>query len=155
MTDLSLALSDAERAYDLDRRHVFHSWSAHGALDPMVVTKADGSHVWDAQGHRLLDFTSQLVFTNMGHQHPRIVAAIQEQAAALCTVAPAAANGTRSEAARLIAAHTPGDLDRCSSPTVARTPTSTPFGWPGCTPADPRCFRGIAPTTAAPSSPST
>jgi taurine--2-oxoglutarate transaminase len=112
MTDLSLALSDAERAYDLDRRHVFHSWSAQGALDPMVVIKADGSHVWDAQGHRLLDFTSQLVFTNMGHQHPRIVAAIQEQAAALCTVAPAAANGTRSEAARLIAAHTPGDLDR-------------------------------------------
>jgi taurine--2-oxoglutarate transaminase len=112
MTDLSIAISDAERAHDLDRRHVFHSWSAQGSLDPMVVTKADGPHIWDADGNRLLDFTSQLVYTNMGHQHPRIVAAIQEQAAALCTVAPSVANGTRSEAARLIASHTPGDLDR-------------------------------------------
>ena len=47
----------------------------------MVVTRAEGSYVWDGEGHRLLDFTSQLVFTNLGHQHPRIVAAIQEQAA--------------------------------------------------------------------------
>ena len=69
----------------------------------MVVTKAEGSHVWDGEGNRLLDFTSQLVFTNLGHQHPRIVAAIQEQAATLCTVAPGHANGARSEAARLIA----------------------------------------------------
>ena len=106
------AYDDAAIAHQLDRRHVFHSWSAQAALDPMVVTKAEGSYVWDQDGNRLLDFTSQLVFTNLGHQHPRIVAAIQEQAARLCTVAPAYANGARSEAARLIASHTPGDLDR-------------------------------------------
>lgn len=101
-----------ERTYELDRAHVFHSWSAQGALSPMVVTKAEGSHVWDGAGDRYLDFTSQLVFTNLGHQHPRLVAAIQEQAAHLCTVAPAFANAARSEAARLIASHTPGDLDK-------------------------------------------
>ena len=107
-----LAAEDPARAYELDRRHVFHSWSAQGALDPMVITKAEGSDVWDGDGNRLLDFTSQLVFTNLGHQHPRIVRAIQEQAATLCTVAPQHANAARSEAARLIATHTPGDLDR-------------------------------------------
>jgi len=101
-----------ERTHELDRRHVFHSWSAQGSLDPMVITKAEGSHIWDQAGHRMLDFTSQLVFTNLGHQHPRIVSAIQEQAATLCTVAPQHANAARSEAARLIASHTPGDLDR-------------------------------------------
>ena len=105
-------VTDPDRAYELDRKHVFHSWSAQAKLDPMVITKADGSYIWDRQGNRLLDFTSQLVFTNLGHQHPRIIKAIQEQAATLCTVAPAFANGTRSEAARLIASHTPGDLDR-------------------------------------------
>ena len=104
--------SDADRAYELDRRHVFHSWSAQESLDPMVVTRAEGSYVWDGAGNRLLDFSSQLVFTNLGHQHPRVVRAIQDQAAVLCTVAPAHANGARSEAARLIASHTPGDLDR-------------------------------------------
>jgi taurine--2-oxoglutarate transaminase len=106
------SFDDPARAYELDRKHVFHSWSAQAALDPMVVTKAEGSYVWDGAGNRLLDLTSQLVFTNLGHQHPRIVAAIQEQAATLCTVAPAYVNGARSEAARLIASHTPGDLDR-------------------------------------------
>ena len=102
----------AERVHELDRAHVFHSWSAQGSLDPMVITKAEGSHIWDGDGHRMLDFTSQLVFTNLGHKHPRIVAAIQEQAALLCTVAPQHANAARSEAARLIASHTPGDLDK-------------------------------------------
>ncbi len=103
---------DAARAYELDRRHVFHSWSAQESLDPMVITRAEGSYVWNGNGDRLLDFSSQLVFTNLGHQHPRVVKAIQDQAAVLCTVAPAHANGARSEAARLIASHTPGDLDR-------------------------------------------
>jgi taurine--2-oxoglutarate transaminase len=104
--------ADAERAYALDRQHVFHSWSAQAKLDPLVVTKAQGSHIWDADGNRLLDFSSQLVYTNLGHQHPRVIEAIQEQAASLCTISPAIANGTRSEAARLISSHTPGDLDR-------------------------------------------
>lgn len=36
---------DAARAYELDRRHVFHSWSAQEQLDPMVITKAQGSYV--------------------------------------------------------------------------------------------------------------
>jgi taurine---2-oxoglutarate transaminase len=116
MTETTLASDlagthDAGRAYELDRAHVFHSWSAQAEISPMVITRAEGSHVWDGSGRRYLDFTSQLVFTNLGHQHPRIVAAIREQAATLCTVAPAFANGTRSEAARLIASHTPGDLD--------------------------------------------
>ena len=72
----------------------------------MVVTAAEGSYVWDGDGNRLLDFSSQLVNTNIGHQHPKVVAAIQEQAAKLCTVAPQHANDARSEAARLIAERT-------------------------------------------------
>ncbi|GAB3026213.1 aspartate aminotransferase family protein [Nocardioides flavus (ex Wang et al. 2016)] len=111
MTSDLAGTHDADRAYELDRAHVFHSWSAQGEISPMVISRAEGSHVWDGAGKRYLDFTSQLVFTNLGHQHPRIVAAIKEQAETLCTVAPAFANGTRSEAARLIASHTPGDLD--------------------------------------------
>jgi taurine---2-oxoglutarate transaminase len=99
----------AQRAYDLDRAHVFHSWSAQGSLDPMVVAAAQGSWVWDGQGRPLLDFSSQLVNTNVGHQHPAVVRGIQEQAAKLCTIAPQHANDARSEAARLIVERAPGD----------------------------------------------
>ncbi|MCM1011299.1 MULTISPECIES: aspartate aminotransferase family protein [unclassified Brevibacterium] len=104
-------LAAGRRAYDLDRRHVFHSWQAQGTFDPMTVVAAEGSHVWDGEGRKLLDFSSQLVNTNIGHQHPTVVAAVQEQAARLCTIAPQHVNDARSEAARLIAELTPGDLD--------------------------------------------
>jgi taurine--2-oxoglutarate transaminase len=99
------------RAKSDDRAHVFHSWSAWGTLDPIVVTGGEGAWFWDEEGRRYLDFSSQLVNLNIGHQHPRLIAAIQEQAATLCTVAPAFANDKRSEAARLIAERAPGDLD--------------------------------------------
>jgi taurine--2-oxoglutarate transaminase len=77
----------------------------------MVVERAEGSAVWDDQGNRYLDFGSQLVFTNIGHQHPRVVKAIQDQAARLCTIAPQHANDARSEAARLIAEIAPDGLE--------------------------------------------
>ncbi|MEZ0092613.1 aspartate aminotransferase family protein [Streptacidiphilus sp. EB129] len=95
-----------------DRAHVFHSWSAQALIDPLAVAGAEGSYFWDYEGNRFLDFSSQLVNTNIGHQHPKVVAAIQEQAAKLCTFAPAFAVDVRSEAARLIAERTPGDLDK-------------------------------------------
>jgi taurine--2-oxoglutarate transaminase len=104
--------AEADRAYELDRAHVFHSWSAQAQISPMTITAAEGCYVWDGDGNRLLDFSSQLVNTNIGHQHPRVIAAVQEQAAKLCTVAPQHANAARSEAARLIAEHTPGDLNK-------------------------------------------
>ena len=106
------AKAEAARAYELDRAHVFHSWSAQEEISPMTITAAQGSYVWDGDGNRLLDFSSQLVNSNIGHQHPQVVAAIAEQAAKLCTVAPQYANAARSEAARLIAERTPGDLNK-------------------------------------------
>lgn len=95
-----------------DRAHVFHSWSAQALIDPLAVAGAEGAYFWDYDGNRYLDFASGLVFTNIGYQHPEVVAAIQEQAAKLATFAPAFAVDVRSQAARLIAERTPGDLDK-------------------------------------------
>ncbi|MGV9713864.1 aminotransferase class III-fold pyridoxal phosphate-dependent enzyme [Gordonia sp. NPDC003424] len=107
-----LDLAAAQRAYELDRKHVFHSWSAQAKINPMTITATDGCYVWDGEGNRLLDFSSQLVNTNIGHQHPKVIEAIAEQAAKLCTIAPQHVNDARSEAARLIAERTPGDLNK-------------------------------------------
>ncbi|MEI5526481.1 aspartate aminotransferase family protein [Streptomyces brasiliscabiei] len=95
-----------------DRAHVFHSWSAQDLIDPLPIAGAEGSYFWDYDGNRYLDFTSGLVYTNIGYQHPKVVAAIQAQAATMTTFAPAFAIEARSEAARLIAERTPGDLDK-------------------------------------------
>ncbi|OPX09631.1 aspartate aminotransferase family protein [Mycobacterium sp. AT1] len=110
--DLATAKAEAAHAYELDRKHVFHSWSAQAQITPMTIVASDGQYVWDGDGNKLLDFSGQLVFTNIGHQHPTVVKAIAEQAAKLCTVAPQHVNAARSEAARLIAERTPGDLNR-------------------------------------------
>ena len=87
---------------EADRTHVFHSWSAQGSLNPLPIAGGSGVTVWDAEGTEYLDFSSQLVNVNIGHQHPAVVAAIQEQAGILATVAPAHANSTRAEAAKRI-----------------------------------------------------
>ncbi len=98
-------------AYANDRAHVFHSWSAQATLNPTVIAGGKGSRIWDDQGNEWIDFTSQLINVNIGHQHPKMIEAIKAQAERLCTVSPGAANDVRSEAARLIAERAPGNLD--------------------------------------------
>jgi len=95
-------MSTTAHILDLDRSHVFHSWSVQGSLSPLVITGASGCELWDDEGRRYLDLSSQLVNVNIGYGHPRVVAAIQEQAAELATIAPATANLARGEAARRI-----------------------------------------------------
>jgi len=101
---MSLNPSDGQLAFDLDRAHVFHSWSAQGSLTPFVIAGGLGSTVWDYDGNNYLDFSSQLVNVNIGHQHPKVVEAIKAQADLLTTVAPAHANLARGEAAARILA---------------------------------------------------
>jgi len=103
---------NAEATLTNDRAHVFHSWSAQAQINPVPIAGAEGSWMWDFDGNRYLDFSSQLMNVNLGHQHPRLVAAIQEAAGRLCTIAPIHANADRSEAARLIAEVAPDGLNK-------------------------------------------
>ena len=97
--------------HELDRAHVFHSWSAQAQIDPLPIASAEGVRFTDYDGREFLDFSSQLVNVNIGYQHPRLVAAIQEQVGRMATLAPGFANDMRSEAARMLAERAPGDLD--------------------------------------------
>ena len=95
-----------------DRGHVFHSWSAQGLIDPLPVAAGEGSTFWDYQGNAYLDFSSQLVNLNLGHQHPGLVSAIQQQAGRLATIQPSVANDVRGELARLIAEVAPDGMEK-------------------------------------------
>ena len=91
-----------KEVFATDRAHVFHSWSAQSQISPLPVAGGEGSYFWDFDGNKYLDFSGQLVFTNIGFQHPKVVKAIQDQAGLLTTVAPQHANEARGEAAKRI-----------------------------------------------------
>jgi len=95
-----------------DRSHVFHSWSAQALIDPVPVAGGAGSTFWDYSGRSYLDFSSQSVSLNLGHQHPDLVSAIQRQADRLTTVQPSMANDVRGALAREIAGVAPAGFEK-------------------------------------------
>ena len=111
MQDLSNAYPthDPDWVADIHANHYLQSWSKQGSR-PRVITGAEGSWFWDATGKRYLDFQSQLVNANLGHQHPKIVQAIKDQADRLCYIGPAMGSDVRSELAALMTEITPPNI---------------------------------------------
>ena len=102
----------SKQIVDMNKEYTFYSWSIQGQVDPIPVVKAEGVYFWDADGKQYLDFASQLVNTNVGHQHPKVVKAIQDQAARLTFVAPGMASEPRGLLGKKLAEITPGDLKK-------------------------------------------
>jgi len=102
----------AQEIVDLSKEFTFFSWSVQGETNPIPVVKAEGVYFWDARGKRYLDFASQLVNANIGHQNARVVKAIQEQAARLTFVAPGMTTEPRALLGKKLAEIAPGDLKK-------------------------------------------
>ena len=102
MSSLENNPEKAAKVFADDRANVFHSWSAQAQIAPMAIAGGSGSYFWDFTGKKYLDFSCQLVFTNIGHQHPKVIDAIKKQADVLTTIAPQHANEARNEAAKSI-----------------------------------------------------
>jgi taurine--2-oxoglutarate transaminase len=97
---------------DLSKEYTFFSWSVQAQVNPIPVAKAEGVYFWDTDGKRYLDFSSQLMNTNIGHQHPKVVKAIQEQAAKVCFVHPGNTTEVRALLGKKLAEVTPGNLKK-------------------------------------------
>ena len=93
-----------------EKKYVLHSWMAQKDFKPFIIAGGEGAVIWDEKGKRYLDFSSQLFNVNAGHQHPKIIEAIKEQAEKMCYVSAGAANDTRAELCRILSEITPGDL---------------------------------------------
>jgi taurine---2-oxoglutarate transaminase len=88
------------------------SWGAQGPWKPIPIVRGEGVYIWDAEGKRYLDWASQLVNVNIGHSHPHVIKAIQDQAAQLCYVNPSFATEPRGRLGELLAEVTPGSLSK-------------------------------------------
>jgi taurine--2-oxoglutarate transaminase len=102
----------AREIVQLSKEYTFFSWSIQSQVDPIPVVKAEGVYFWDADGKRYLDFSSQLMNANIGNQHPKVVKAIQDQAAELCFVHPGNATIPRGLLGKKLAEITPGKLKK-------------------------------------------
>jgi 4-aminobutyrate aminotransferase-like enzyme len=77
--------------------------------DPTVWARAEGAHLWDEDGRRYLDLYAGFAVANVGHCHPRVTAAIREQAGLLTHCPSAAPSRVRAELyERLVAIAPPG-----------------------------------------------
>jgi taurine--2-oxoglutarate transaminase len=102
----------SQEIIDLSKEYTFFSWSVQGQVNPIPVGKAEGIYFWDTDGKRYIDFSSQLMNTNIGHQHPKVVKAIQDQAAELCFVHPGNTTEVRALLGKKLAEVTPGNLKK-------------------------------------------
>lgn len=81
--------------------NILFSWTSQRNLHPLTITGGEGCWFWDADGNRYLDLCSQQVIAlNLGHQHPRMLAAIKRQVDTLCYAAPSFAHDPKGTLAR-------------------------------------------------------
>jgi taurine--2-oxoglutarate transaminase len=111
MSPTAAVTMTGEEMVALCRRHTIYEWSPQAKADPIPVARAAGVHFWTPEGKRFLDFNSQLMCSNIGHSHPKVVRAIQEQAAVLCYANPFLATEPRARLGARLAELAPGDID--------------------------------------------
>ena len=96
----------------LNKEYTLFSWSVQSATNPIPISRAQGVYFWDNDEKRYIDFSSQLMNMNIGHQHPKVIKAIQDQAAKLCYAHPGMATEARGLLGQKIAEVTPGNLKK-------------------------------------------
>jgi len=67
-----------------ERHSVLHSWCVQADWDAPTIVGGEGARFWDEHGRVLVDMSSLSECMNLGHQHPALIKAIQDQAASLC-----------------------------------------------------------------------
>jgi taurine--2-oxoglutarate transaminase len=101
-----------QQIVDQNREYTLASWQAQNGWKPLSMVRGDGVYFWDGDGKRFLDWSSQLINVNVGHNHPRVIEAIQKQAAALPYAYPGIATEPRAQLGRLLAEITPPNLKK-------------------------------------------
>ena len=98
---------------DLSHDTTLYEWTVQSAMKPLVIERAQGIYIWDADGKRYMDFNSQLMCTNIGHGDRRVIDAIAEQLGKVAYVAPTTSTtAARAEAGRLLKQIAPANMGK-------------------------------------------
>ena len=92
--------------------HTLFSWTKQGGLNPISIERGEGVYVYDRDGKRYIDFSSQLICVNVGHGNKAIEEAVAKQMSEVSYVFPGMVTKVRGELGKKLAEITPGDLNR-------------------------------------------
>jgi taurine--2-oxoglutarate transaminase len=92
--------------------HTLFSWSKQSGLAPIQIARAEGVYLWDEQGRKILDFSSQLMNVNIGHGNQRITDAVSRQMKEVSYIYPGMVTKVRGQLGRKLAEICPGNLNK-------------------------------------------
>jgi taurine--2-oxoglutarate transaminase len=93
--------------------HTYGTWNRQSAWStPLLITDAEGVYFYDDKGKSYIDFSSQLMCSNLGHKNKAVIEAIIKQAEKLAYIAPGFANEAAIEAVEALRAVLPGNLSK-------------------------------------------
>lgn len=99
-------IKEMQVAYNLQ------SWSKQRGINPIPIEKADGIYMWDFDGNRYSDMSSQLVNLNVGHNCRPIIEAIKEQAEKYCYFSPSYGSEPRAKLAKMVVDLMPDNMGK-------------------------------------------
>ena len=101
----------SQEMIDLCLKHSMYTWSANGKVSPIPVERAEGIYLYQPDGKRIIDFNSQLMSVNIGHSHPKVIAAMKSQLDKLLYTFPGTATEIRARVSKKLADLVPGDIN--------------------------------------------
>ena len=103
---------NAAEIKETQKKYVLQSWSKQGNLNPIPIKSAEGIYMYDFEGNRYSDMSSQLVNLNVGHGNRAIIEAIKEQAEKYCYLSPSYASEPRAELAKMLIERLPDNMGK-------------------------------------------
>jgi len=92
--------------------YTLFSWSKQAGLNPIHIDHAKGVYLYDTNGKRYIDFSSQLMNVNIGHGDQRITEAVMRQMQKVSYVYPGMVTDARAELGKKLAEISPGNLTK-------------------------------------------
>ncbi|MDQ3021593.1 MAG: aminotransferase class III-fold pyridoxal phosphate-dependent enzyme [Bacteroidota bacterium] len=104
--------TDKEEILENCLNYTLTSWSKQRGIKPIVIDRAEGVYLYDKEGKRYIDFSSQLICVNIGHGHPKVAEAVAEQMKDVSYVYPGMFTKVRGELGKKLSEISPGNLNR-------------------------------------------
>ncbi len=105
-------MADTDPIVDFTAKHTYGTWRFQKGWRPLHVKSMEGSHFTDASGKRYLDFSSQLMCSNLGHGNKAVIESIAEQARKMAYLSPAFACDVRADLSKVLLEVVPKGIEK-------------------------------------------